>query len=90
MVGDHDRQAGPIARDGHVDGAVPLHRLGRVAIEIGKCAPQRIVVAKQRARAAVRMDVDANAVGDAGAAQLVQQLDEIDLALRPFGQPPEL
>jgi len=36
------------------------------------------------------VDADADAGGDAGAPELFEQLDEIDFALRPFGQPPEL
>src|SRR5690242_4769056 len=36
------------------------------------------------------MDAHAHALGNAGASQLLEQLDQIDLALRPFGQTSEL
>ena len=92
MIGDGDREAPPraVARHGHIDCAAALHRLGGVAIDIGERPSQRLIVANDRASSVVRRESDVDIRGNACAPQLFQQLDEVYLALRPFGEPTEL
>ena len=90
VVCDGDDASRRVARDSHVDRPAALHRLGRVAQQVGEGAPQRLVMTHHAAPPAVRLDRYAHAVGDPRAAQLFEQLLQVHLALGAFRHPPEV
>src|SRR6266550_5011303 len=62
VVRNGDDAPGRTARDSHVDRSAALHRLGRVAQQVGEGAPQRLVMTHHAAPPAVRLDRYAHAV----------------------------
>ncbi len=90
VVRDRHGESRAVACDRHVERAGALHRFGGVAIEVRERPAQRLVVAHNRARSAVRGEPDGNTIGNARPSQLLEQLHEIDFAGRPFRQSPEI
>ena len=94
MVGNrHDHAvAGPPIPPGYgdVDSSLPSHRLRRVAQQIREGAAQGIVVGKEHRPPAVCVHRHLHTVRHSRATLLLEQLHQIHLAPRPFGQPAEL
>ena len=90
MVGERHDQPLPVAVHCDLDRPAPTHRFRRVPHQVAEGATQRVVVARDRARAAVRAHRHLHSRGHRRAAQIVEQLHEIHLALRTLGQPAEV